>query len=220
MPSTLKNATSSISRLTSYFKLLCGGINRNVCTFKKKSKSRLLYHYTKLHKRNGYRSKHHYFNPIVDDIVIYCFLSAQQQQTTSINYLIYMVYPAAYNSKFLPGELTSHMNQWFNTYKWICLSCKCKDVKVLLKTAQYFSDLWARRDLLLCNTKLYVVFTTYTLKSSKSVMLKLVLKKPISLSTQPDLLFYLPDFYCLRFYDALPAIKNSLNHNQVFLSSA
>lgn len=70
----------------------------------------------------------------------------------------------------LPGRLTSYVNKWFNAYKWVCLSCRCKDVKLLLQTAQYFSDLQARTDLLPCNTKLYVVFTTNTLKPSKLVL--------------------------------------------------
>lgn len=78
MPSTLRNATSCTSRLTFYFKLLCGGINTTTCSYiKNKSKSKILYHYKKLLKRSGFRSKHHYFYSIVDDIMMYYFISAQ-----------------------------------------------------------------------------------------------------------------------------------------------
>jgi len=53
-----------------------------------------------------------------------------------------------------------------NGYK--CLSHRYKDTKLLLKIMRYFSVLEARTDLLLCNTELYAVFITKTLKSRQS----------------------------------------------------
>ena len=75
-----------------------------------------------------------------------------------------MVYPAACNSKslFQLGLRHMYMNGLILTNEYKCLFHRYKDVKLLLKIIQYFSDLDARTDLLLCNTELYTVFITKT----------------------------------------------------------
>lgn len=127
-----------------------------------------MYHCNKLLKKLASEANH----PIVDDIMIYYFLSAQSYWMTSRNYLIYMVYPAAYNSKSLLqlGLCHMYMNGLLLTNRYKCLSHRCKDTKLLWKIIQYFSDFEARTDLLLCNTELYAVFIAKPLKSSKLVL--------------------------------------------------
>lgn len=80
--------------------------------------------------------------------------------------------PAAYNSKsvFQLGLRHMYMNDLILPNEYKCLSHRFKDVKLLLNIIQYFSDLEATTDLLLCNTELYAVFITQTLKSSKLIL--------------------------------------------------
>lgn len=75
MPSTLRNATSCITRLTSYFKLLYGEINTTTCSHIKKKKKNLRYCTTATSYSKELASEAN--NPIADEIMIYHFLSAQ-----------------------------------------------------------------------------------------------------------------------------------------------
>lgn len=117
-----------------------------------------------------------------------------------------MVYSTAYNSKslFQLGSHHMYMNGLIHTNGYKCLTHRYKDVKLLLKIIQYFSDLEARTDLLLHNIELYTVFITTTQVQQASPLISQISSFTFLISTGR------------RLYDAPPPIKKSLKHKQIF----